>query len=1359
MSLKVDKVQLEIIMKSDTARAEIIKLEDKAKSLQKEMKRLSKNPEELAKASAEYDKVKNRMTELRKEIGLTGMTMRELQQRQKELNMQMRHMDPRTEKFAEYKKELTQVNARMRELRVTGQQAQSALSEFTNKFNKYFYAAVPFIATFTSIGVAIKKLVDGYAELEDSYADVMKVTGLTREETEKLNSEYSKLDTRTSRESLNQLAVQAGKLGIEGTKNILSFVDAGNQINVALGEDLGADAVQNIGKMVGVFDEVTTQLQGKDLKGQLLAVGSAVNSLGQASSASEQYLVNFSGRLGGVASQAKISLADVLGFASQLDQDMQHVEMSATSFQMFITKMMAEPAKFAKIAGLNVKEFTNLVSTDANAAIKKILTTLNEKGGFQQLIPIFEGMNLDGSRAIGVLSSMASSIDKINEAQLLANQSMADGTSIINEYNVKNNNVAAQLEKNKKQLNDVSNQLGQKLTPVITNSLSLFTSFLSVLIKYPAITYTLIAAVSTLGLTYAALYAVKIKNNIVDKANLIIDKAKLISTQLQSLAQAVLTGNIVATRVAWEALNTAMKANVILAITGAVVGLGMAIYKIATRTTEAEKATESFYEDLAKEQSTLQSLVTEYNYVNTSKERKLQLIQQLESQYGVYLDDLKDEEGLITDIAVAQFRANKQLQDNLALKGKQQFVENAQEDYFKEQLKNVDKFKSAMEDAGLTDFQVGEFASRINTMFRDSGADVNKTMRIAANFMESQGVTVNSAMRKSMQAMAKSANEMNVAKREAEETFNVFLSNGDNILDDLVVTPGKKKGGGGGTTAPGDKTTKGIKTDPADIALKAAEESYKVELLALKNSLIEKEITETQFAEKGEKLHFDYLASKLKIQQDFGKSTVDVETEIADWKLNKQKTFDQHLLDDIKLSNESKLISLSEFDTLQKQQLQDMVDDGTITNAEYQSRLQAIELTSAQARLQIARDYLALVEQGEFNSVEAKQKAVDAAAKAVEQASKEEEKAVKASNRAKLKSEEDYQNERKNLLDKLGLRSIRQQYEYELKELKDHLDKKLLTEKEYEQAKEKLKGEKLNAYADSAIQFAQYVSDAVSSYHKMEADSLEAEKQRELTAAGNNADAREAIEKKYAQKELDLKKKQANADMAINIGTTIANGAGAAIKAYFDLGPIAGPIAAGIIAAMTLFQIASIKKQRDAIMATTLDTSSSSSSAIPSASRTPNSQLPVTPQAAEGRWDVVGADDRRTYRNVPYRGIARTGIVSRPTLMGERGDELIIDNPTLRNIRLNAPYLLDDVRRLRVGQRAYGKWDTAGVQSEKGSPGLTSQLILDENVKIMQEVSSLLRWLKENRIEAYTVLSEFEKKRDLRDKSLRKGSL
>ena len=176
-------------------------------------------------------------------------------------------------------------------------------------------------------------------------------------------------------------------------------------------------------------------------------------------------------------------------------------------------------------------------------------------------------------------------------------------------------------------------------------------------------------------------------------------------------------------------------------------------------------------------------------------------------------------------------------------------------------------------------------------------------------------------------------------------------------------------------------------------------------------------------------------------------------------------------------------------------------------------------------------------------------------------------------------------------------------------------------------------------------------------------------------------------------------------------------------------------------------------------MATSLDASGASSSESPSGARIPTSQLPVTKQAAEGRWNVVGADDRRTYRNVPYRGIARTGIVSRPTLMGEKGDELIIDNPTLRNIRMNAPGLISEVMRMRVRQRASGKWNTDTASNDGGLSGSIVQLVLDENTKTMQEVVMLLRWLRENRIEAYTVLNDFEKKRDLRDKSVRKGSL
>jgi len=326
----------------------------------------------------------------------------------------------------------------------------------------------------------------------------------------------------------------------------------------------------------------------------------------------------------------------------------------------------------------------------------------------------------------------------------------------------------------------------------------------------------------------------------------------------------------------------------------------------------------------------------------------------------------------------------------------------------------------------------------------------------------------------------------------------------------------------------------------------------------------------------------------------------------------------------------------------------------------------------------------------------------------------------------------------------------------------DYLQKKKDADIEYDNWKKELQQknlERLTTAADVTVAITEGAVNAVMTLHQMEADDLEIQKQKELAAAGDNAAAREAIEKEYALKEFELKKKQANSDMAIKIAQAIANGfqAVASIWAVHAANPILATALSIPAVATVAFQVAALKKQRDVIMASTFNEGSTEAS--PTASRVANSQLPATSQAAEGRWDVIGADDRRTYRNVPYRGIARTGIVSRPTLMGERGDELIIDNPTLRNIRMNAPSLISEVMRMRVRQRASGKWSTDAASNDGGLSGGIVQLKLDENTKTMQEVASLLRWLKENRIEAYTVLSEFEKKRDLRDKSVRKGSL
>ena len=133
----------------------------------------------------------------------------------------------------------------------------------------------------------LKDLVADAAELDDAYADVMKTTGLTRDEVLKLNESFKKMDTRTAREQLNQLAYEAGKLGINSTQQVEQFVRAADKINIALGDVLGEGAMVTIGKLADVYSKSTAQLTaaGDDLEKKMLSIGSAVNQLGQSSTA------------------------------------------------------------------------------------------------------------------------------------------------------------------------------------------------------------------------------------------------------------------------------------------------------------------------------------------------------------------------------------------------------------------------------------------------------------------------------------------------------------------------------------------------------------------------------------------------------------------------------------------------------------------------------------------------------------------------------------------------------------------------------------------------------------------------------------------------------------------------------------------------------------------------------------------------------------------------------------------------------------------------------------------------------------------------------------------------------------------
>lgn len=99
----------------------------------------------------------------------------------------------------------------------------------------------------------MRAYVDEFAEMQEHMSGVVKYTGLSAEAVDDLNESFKRLDTRTPRAALNDLAADAGRLGIQSKEDVLDFVDAANQITVALGEDLGDDAVKNIGKITQLF--------------------------------------------------------------------------------------------------------------------------------------------------------------------------------------------------------------------------------------------------------------------------------------------------------------------------------------------------------------------------------------------------------------------------------------------------------------------------------------------------------------------------------------------------------------------------------------------------------------------------------------------------------------------------------------------------------------------------------------------------------------------------------------------------------------------------------------------------------------------------------------------------------------------------------------------------------------------------------------------------------------------------------------------------------------------------------------------------------------------------------------------------
>lgn len=469
---------------------------------------------EIDKANVDIKETKRQMQLVDNTLShLKTSSVRDLEYSMKVLNQEMRGLDRGSEAFKQMQMQAKQLKTELEAVRAEGQAQQSWIGRTADWFNRMQGVILGAIAAVSGLTFTVKSCVEKFASMDEEMTNVRKYTGQTADEVERMNEDFKKMDTRTAREKLNQLAGDAGRLGITATSLVEEFVDGADKINVALGDDLGDEAVSQIGKLAQMFGEDKT----KGLRGAMLATGSAVNELAQNSSASAGYLVDFTARVAGVGKQAGFTQAQIMGLASVLDQNMQQDETAATAVQNLLAKMFQDSAKFARIAGLNVKEFSKTLKEDANGALLQFLAALRSKGGFAQLAPMFEEMKMDGSRATGVLTVLADKLDDIKVAQDLATKSYAEGTSVINEFNTQNESVRAELDKAKKRFQDLAIELGQKLYPaarLCISSASLTVHILSSIIdfvaKYRTTLITLTATIIALTVAETA-HIVKLK--------------------------------------------------------------------------------------------------------------------------------------------------------------------------------------------------------------------------------------------------------------------------------------------------------------------------------------------------------------------------------------------------------------------------------------------------------------------------------------------------------------------------------------------------------------------------------------------------------------------------------------------------------------------------------------------------------------------------------------------------------------------------------------------------------------------------------------------------------------------------------
>ena len=647
------------------------------RELQKTYKQLDQQTKQQTFEFERYDKVMR---------NLSGSSVRQLRQALKALKKEMELYSSDDPKLDILRNKIKAVQDQINE-------ATGAVKEHGNSWQDALKGMVAFAAGFEVLDTLKDKLqqvIEKTFEFGDAQANVKKVTGLNDKGIADLSNRLAKLDTRTTLTDLQNLAYEGGKLGIGqyGVQGLESYVRAANQIKVALGDDLGEDAMLPLAKMgevMGLFNGTAESVE----KG-ILQIGSAINELTQSSSSSGSAIVDFGTRVQGMAAYLKLSTADMLALGSAADAAGLSMETSGTAFSMFLSALQKSPGAIEKALKIEDGTINQLVNSGKTMdAILLILDKMKEAGNMHNLEDAFKALGSEGARMVGVLATMSQKVDMVREHVDVSRTAFREATSVTNEYNVQNETAAAIMERANNMWNNlfvntegVDNVKGMAQSwydlskAITTNSVVIASAKMTLEMLRLAIQgiIALLPILLTLLMTNGLMKAFSILGPmVVSFARTFVANFTLIRAALEGSTMAA--GRLT---IAWRTMTLAMKANVIMLAVSVVAELAYAIYNLTQKTDEAHNAVVDFSRDVAD--AGLQSAAAEAKVkrfadqierAGKNEKERNRAISAFNKQFGQYMSHLLTEKSTAKDVADAYAEVVKNMRAKALLEAKQ----------------------------------------------------------------------------------------------------------------------------------------------------------------------------------------------------------------------------------------------------------------------------------------------------------------------------------------------------------------------------------------------------------------------------------------------------------------------------------------------------------------------------------------------------------------------------------------------------------------------------------------------------------------------------------------------------------------